>query len=132
MAAEGNVERHRVSSVAAFQDVGSEGSSRGRVENAVVFEALVGIVVQDGRPGVAVVARTVTASEDVLEVRTSVAGDDGRYQTDLGHLLILIIREFDVDGRGDGVVVHVQNGGGQKFSVDEALTVGGGALDFLH
>ena len=67
----------------------------------------------------------------MLEVRTSVSGDDFGNQTDLGHLLVLILRKLYLCGFSNNVIIHVQERGSEQFGVDEALSVGAAVFEFL-
>ena len=102
----------------------------GVVEVAALAEGLEGVGIEDGGPGVAVVACRVSAAEDVLEVAALVAADDFGDEADFGHRLVFEVGQDDLGGLGDAVVVHIEQRGCQQLGVDESLAEGAGGFDF--
>ena len=131
LATELEVEFHGFHGVAALQQVAELLGQVGVVQVAALHEGRKGIVVEDGRPGVAVVAGIVARGEDVLEVGALVAADDFGDEADAcsGAPARKRWRRWAVSG--DAVVVHIEQRGGQQLGVDEALAVGLGGGNLL-
>ena len=96
----------------------------GIVQVAAFHKGCEGIVVEDGSPGVAVVAGIVASGEDMLEIGALVAADNLRYQTDAVEVVGLKSIGIHMLFLGDAVVSHIKQRGGQQLGVDEALSIG--------
>ena len=100
-------------------------------EVAALGEGLEGVGVEDGGPSVAVVAGVIASGEDVLEVGAAVAADNLGDEADFLHVLFLEGHWVYVLLLLDGIVVHVEQGGGEELGGHETLAIGLGGGNLL-
>ena len=77
-ATETAVEVHGLVAAALFENVSAEGHCGLCVEDAFLLEQLEGILVEDFRPKVTIVACIVSATEDMGEICCAIARNDRR------------------------------------------------------
>ncbi len=65
------------------------------------------------------------------EIGRPVAGDDLADQPDVFHSLLLKGVDIDVVGIGQGVVIHVEQGGGDEFGSDKPLVELAGLVELV-
>ena len=90
------------------------------------------VCVEYCRPSITIVARLVARGEDMVVESGAVAGDDFGNHAHLLHGLCLEGIDIEVVGRGQLVVVHIEDRRGEQFGGNESLVEGGGTIDFRN
>ena len=101
------IKYHRVFGTAFFQDIFPERFGGSLVVNTLLFENRESICIQHFRPFIAVVAGSITSSEDMAETGRKTAAVYGRKGFGRSHCLIFECLDRTVDRRGDRMPGHV-------------------------
>ena len=114
---------HHAFVVAAFlQAVLAERSSQFWVEEiARTLEVVKGVFVQHLSPCIGIIASAIATIEDMAEVGGAVTWQNLRHQSNGIHLLFFESIDVKVLDFGEFVLLHVKDGGSNKFGGHEAL-----------
>ena len=107
LAPEAFIKYHRVFGTAFFQDIFPERFGGSLVVNTLLFENRESICIQHFRPLIAVVAGSITSSEDMAETGRETATVYGREGFGRGHCLIFECLDRTADRRSDRMPGHV-------------------------